>query len=155
MSGLQKEIMYNGVRWRLLYDPNDPTTMLPDVSAKCQVERVSREEVMLNGTRYYMNIVDLLYPSISTPTVRRPALRVRGFRLTTSPIDPNTTPPETMIMYGSEVQSGEDGAQQFLDAVARVPHNTTINSEDIEWTKALHADAHPAIDAVSVEAPHE
>lgn len=139
MSGLRKEIFFGGVTWRLLYDPNDPSTMLPDVSSKCQVERVSREEVVLNGTNYFMNIVDLLYPSISTPTVRRPAQRVRGFRLTKTPIDPATTPPETMVMYVSEVQSGGDGAQHFLDAVAQAQQTTTVNPEDIAWTAELGA----------------
>lgn len=153
MSGLRKEIVFNGVTWRLLYDPNDPTTMLPDVSSKCQVERVSREEVTLNGVPYFMNIVDLLYPSVSTPTARRPAQRVRGFRLTKTPIDPATTPPETMVMYVSEVQSGSDGAQHFLDAVAHAQQTTTVNSEDIEWTKELTAPA--PTQAAPVEVAHE
>ena len=137
MSGVRKEIIIDGVTWRLLYDPNDTTSVLPDVSTRCKVERVSQEKVFLNGAEQYMVIVDLLYPSVSTPSVRRPAQRVRGFRLSKKPIDPMTTPPETMIMYVSEVQSTGDSAQHFLDAVTQAQQISTVTPDDIAWTAEL------------------
>lgn len=138
MSVLRKSFDYDGVTWRLLYDPNDPQTMLPNLSGKCTVEQVRQDTVLINGREQFMTVVDLLYPSVNTTAVRRPAQRVRGFRLSSQRIDPYTVPPETMVMYVCEVQSSANNAQGFLDAIMQAQSAPAVRADDVAWTAQLH-----------------
>lgn len=120
--------------YRLVYDPENPYTVLPNL-ADVQSVNVSCSPVQVQTRvgkqQFFMARVEIHLSGRATPTKVASAQHLRGFRLYT-PDQINTlggkpqevaerTPPQEMVIYIEESSSqSSDVSQGFLDAILGV-----------------------------------
>ena len=136
-----KSIELGGQTWLLVYDPRNPSTVMPDMRAP-EVRNCFGKWVQVPGEggktdSCYMVVVDLLYPSVVSNNYVRPAQLVRGFKLSPAQIDPTKTPPTEMVMYMREVRAEEEDPQNFLNAIIGVGVTEQQKQVDTEWADKI------------------
>lgn len=128
--------------WHLIYDPNSPNTILPDLNT-AKLQNVFGQWVNIPDDtgkvgRVFMSVVDLIIPAVNTPSYRKPAQYVRGFSLSYQEVDPNSQPPQSMAIYTKELEPPTNVAQEFLNAVLeqRVAQQQAEQPKG-DWTQML------------------
>ena len=144
-----RQIVMEGYTWRLVYDPSDPTTVLPDVNTP-RVLSVVGSWGSLGGKQVYLTETTLLYPSIIADNYMRPAQMVKGLKVHDREVDANAVPPYEQAMYMREVQERSATPQAFLDAIIKASVATPVRPADTSWTDMLSQ-----AQAQVAEAPNE
>lgn len=135
-------IRAEGSIWHLIYDPDSPNNLLPSFQdAKVQNifgQWVQVPDGMGKMQKLYMSVVDLVFPSVNTPTYRKPSQYVRGFSLSPHEVDPSQANPQGMAIYTKELAPPLNVAQEFLNAVLGTSLTQQENQNvDKDWTKKL------------------
>lgn len=138
-----QQIIMDGHSWRLVYDPGDPTTVLPDMTTP-RVLSVVGGWGQLGGKQVFLTETTLLYPSIIADSYVRPAQMVKGLKVHEKEVSPETVPPYEQAMYMREVQERSASPQTFLDAIIKASVMTPTKPADTSWTEMLNqAQAQP------------
>lgn len=128
--------------WNLIYDPNSPNTLKPDLQ-NAKLQNVFGQWVRVSdgaggSNSYFMCVVDLIFPAVNTASYRKPAQYVRAFSLSPQEVDPNIQPPDGMAMYTKELEPPVNIAQEFLNAVLdRSMAQQQASQPKSDWTQML------------------
>ena len=142
-------ITMEGHSWRLIYDPSNPLTVLPDLNSP-RVLSVIGGWGQLGGKRVYLTETTLLYPSVVADNFVRPAQMVKGLKIHAQEVDANAVPPYEQAMYMREVQERSASPQNFLDAIISASVAAPKRPADTSWTEMLSQ-----AQAQASEAPNE
>lgn len=138
-------ITYDGLPWRLLYAPDDPTTVPPNLEGS-QVQSFTCDPVTVPGrpTPLFIAILDIVYPPQRDTSGRFiPERRLKAFRTYgQQPYSPNDVRPNECAFYIAET-SAERGsaAQRFFNALIGYSAEAAgqPQAKDDSWCKDLMA----------------
>lgn len=139
-----------GFVWHLIYDPDGANTVLPNLQQAKLLNVFGQWVQVPTGSgepgKVFMAVVDLSFPAVNTPSYRKPAQYVRGFRLYPNQVDPSTAPPQEMAMYIREIEPPSNVAQEFIDAVLGMSAaEQSKQNPDTEWTRILSSASSSAV----------
>lgn len=139
-----QNIVVQGKVWNLIYDPTSRTILPSLQSAKLQSvfgQWVYVPNQSGGNDKYYMSVVDLVFPAINSPSCRKPAQYVRGFSLSPGEVDPTIQPPDGMALYARELDPPANIAQDFLNAVIGRSQETQQQAmPKTDWTRILRSE---------------
>lgn len=143
-----QQINMEGHSWRLIYDPGNPSMVLPDTNSP-RVLSVLGGWGQLGGRKVYLTETTLLYPSVVADNYVRPAQMVKGLKVHETEVNPETVPPYEQAMYMREVQERSATPQIFLDAIVSASVAAPRKPVDTSWTDLLdqHTAEAPNVDA--------
>lgn len=142
-------IMFEGIPWRLAYDPNCPDTVLPSINEK-DVKSVTIDAVQFPGrtTPIYLILVNILIPSAIDSTGKIiGARRLIGFRTRDAQPEPNYKVQPNELVYYVAAQTDGSVAQQFFNAVTGIgqrPQVTEAEQPDTSWCRQFSPVQPPA-----------
>lgn len=138
-------IRAQGSIWHLIYAPDSPNTLMPSLQeGKLQNvfgQWISIPDGVGGVNKYFMSVVDLVFPAVNTPIYRKPSQYVRAFSLSPREVDPTTQPPQSMAMYTREVEPPVNVAQEFMNAIlgqTQAMQQQTQAQDD--WVRLLPSD---------------
>lgn len=138
-------ITYDNLQWRLLYAPDDPQTVPPNLEGS-QVQSFTCDPVTVPGrpTPLFIAILDIVYPPQRDTSGRFiPERRLKAFRTYgQQPYSPNDVRPNECAFYIAET-SAERGsaAQRFFNALIGYSMDAPaqVQARDDSWCKDLMA----------------
>lgn len=154
-SVFPETIMFDGLSWRLVYDPSCPDTVMPSINER-DVQNVTMDTVNYPGrpNPVWIIMVNILIPA-STDGFGKPigARRMIGFRTKDQqPLPSYRVRPNELVYYAASQADGSV-AQRFFNAVtilARMPQEET-GQPDTSWIKEFASNSSVAVEAESNE----
>lgn len=154
-SVFPETIMYDGMSWRLVYDPSCPDTVMPNINER-DVQNVSIDTVSYPGrpNPIWLIMVSILIPA-SMDGFGKPisARRMIGFRTKDQqPLPSYRIQPNELVYYAASQADGSV-AQRFFNAVtvlSRMPAEES-GQPDTSWINQFAAERTPALPRVENE----
>lgn len=138
-SNFPETIMFDGMQWRLVYDPNCTDTVMPSVNER-DVQGVTMDAVRFPGRQnsVWLIMVNITIPA-SSDGFGKPigARRMIGFRTSDyQPLPSYKVRPNELVYYAASQADGSV-AQRFFNAVTILSQVTQSESDkpDTSWTK--------------------
>lgn len=138
-----QSITYDNLQWRLIYAPDDPQTVPPNLEG-AQVQSFTCDPVTVPGrpTPIFIAILDIVFPPQRDTAGRFiPERRLKAFRtFARQPYSQNEVRPNECAYYIAETsQERGSAAQRFFNAlIGYSVENTGISpAKDDSWCKDL------------------
>lgn len=153
-SNFPETIMYDGMQWRLVYDPNCTDTVMPSINER-DVQSVTMDTVQFPGrpAPIWLIMVNITIPESSDGFGKKiSARRMIGFRTRDQqPLPSYKVRPNELVYYAASQADGS-AAQRFFNAVTVLAHVPASEPEqpDTSWTQ-MFAQPQPQVPAADTE----
>lgn len=135
-------IHFDDMKWRLIYAPDDPNTVAPNLTDSQQLS-MTCDPVTIPGrsTPIYLVIIDILFPSHRNSAGNFiPERRLKAFRTYSHPpYSPQDVRPQECVYYMAEGGGRGSAAQRFFDAITgQAQAQAQLEAQaDASWCKDL------------------
>lgn len=150
-------IMYDGVQWRLVYNPDCPDTVMPSINER-DVQSVTMDTVSYPGRAnpIWLIMVSIVIPaSVDGFGKSIGARRMIGFRtMDRQPLPSYRVRPNELVYYAASQADGS-AAQRFFNAVTVLSRVTAEEAEkpDTSWIRQLAGEERQALEPEIVKQP--